>query len=204
MKYEMIFGDPQLFNHAPEDAVLVSVQLGDFRYFAEENLQACKKFNIYKFQTCDTQLAMRRIIQEPKRWTVEDQKAGRLPEVGANVEFVFNNEFNYYEPIEEFASGDILDVLAHVYGGNGGMCVAVYNRRTRYTTQLVIESIRPLETPEEKAERLRNEWVDSAYGNTCIFGGTSEGEKQRLKSHLRSVYDSILSGELSVPTKGGE
>ena len=62
MKYEMIFGDPQLFNHAPDDAVLVSVQLDDFRYFTEENLHTCKKFNIYKFQTCNTQLAMRRII----------------------------------------------------------------------------------------------------------------------------------------------
>jgi len=201
MKYEMIFGDESLFHKAKENDVLAIKCNSTILFFTCDD----------EYQPCDVLLgssqfsvAMRRIIQEPKRWTVEDHKAGRLPEVGANVEFVFNNEFNYYEPIEEFASGDILDVLAHVYGGNGGMCVAVYNRRTRYTTQLVIESIRPLETPEEKAERLRNEWVDSAYGNTCIFGGTSEGEKQRLKSHLRSVYDSILSGELSVPTKGGE
>ena len=63
MKYEMIFGDQQLFNHAPDDAVLVSVQFGDFRYFTEQNLQECKSFNIYKLQRCDTKLAMRRIIQ---------------------------------------------------------------------------------------------------------------------------------------------
>jgi len=201
MKYEAVFGNQELFDGAGTftglDVVVHSIASGIKSYARSSDLTP---ESLRNHPVC----AMRRIIQEPKRWTVEDQKAGRLPEVGANVEFVFNNEFNYYEPIEEFESGDILDVLAHVCGGNGGMCVAVYNRRTRYTTQLVIESIRPLETPEEKAERLRNEWVDSAYGNTCIFGGTSEGEKQRLKSHLRSVYDSILSGELSVPTKGGE
>jgi hypothetical protein len=142
-----------------------------------------------------TIIAMRRIIQEPKRWTVEDQKAGRLPEVGANVEFVFNNEFNYYEPIEEFENGDALDVLAHVCGGNGCMCVAVYNRRTRYTTQLVIESIRPLETPEEKSERLRSEWVELARDKALISADEYTTE---------AIYDALLSGALSAPTKGGE
>jgi len=77
------------------------------------------------------------------------------------LKFANRKEFNYYEPIEEFESGDILEVLAHVSGGNGRMCVAVYNKRTCYTTQLVIESIRPLETPEEKAPRLENDFVDS-------------------------------------------
>ena len=53
----------------------------------------------------------------------------------------------------------------------------------------------PLETPEEKAERLRSEWIELArnkYANDLNCNSFS------------FVYDSIISGELPVPTKGGE
>jgi len=52
----------------------------------------------------------------------------------------------------------------------------------------------PLETPEEKAERLRNEWINEAINavrKTDVNG-------------YESIYDALLSGALSVPTKGGE
>ena len=112
MKYEMVFGDDKLFNGATDDVVLVSVQLGDFRYFTEENLQACKKFNIYKLQTCDTQLAMRRIIRTPT-WTVADWKAGKLPEVGCLVEYFANNSHLDTKITAEWMTGDVLEVLQY-------------------------------------------------------------------------------------------
>ena len=52
----------------------------------------------------------------------------------------------------------------------------------------------PIETPEEKAERLRNEWINEAINavrKTDVNG-------------YESIYDALLSGALSVPTKGGE
>ena len=52
----------------------------------------------------------------------------------------------------------------------------------------------PIETPEEKAERLRNEWINEAINavrKTDVNG-------------YESIYDALLSGALSAPTKGGE
>ena len=52
----------------------------------------------------------------------------------------------------------------------------------------------PIETPEEKADRLRNEWINEAINavrKTDVNG-------------YESIYDTLLSGALSVPTKGGE
>ena len=53
----------------------------------------------------------------------------------------------------------------------------------------------PLETPEEKAERLRSEWCAKAAKTLKNLEYTST---------LASIYDALLSGELPVPTKGGE
>jgi len=176
MKYEIIFGDEKLFDYSPDDAVLASVQLGDFRYFTEENLQSCKKFNIYKLQACDTQLAMRRIIQEPKRWTAEDQKAGRLPQVGAIIGITTCRK-SY-----EFVGVDANPSFWHVKNDKGEMLAAT------------VENFKPLETPEEKAERLRGEWINEAI--TAVQKTDNNG--------YESIYDALLSGALSVPTKGCE
>jgi len=180
MKYEMIFGDPQLFNHAPEDAVLVSVQLSDFRYFTEGNLQSCTKFNIYKFQTCDTQLAMRRVIQEPKRWTIEDQMAGLLPEVGAECE----NAYTHKNMVVLFKDEKVIIALN-----------TIDSLATNFTHKQFIECNKPLETAEEKAERLRCEWVELVRDKTLLSADEYTTE---------AIYDALLSGTLSVPTKAGE
>jgi len=187
MKYEMIFGDEKLFDGVPEYVEFI-------RYNSYSRDYLWGDLNVihhlaFKELTALPIVAMRRIIQEPKRWTVEDQKAGRLPEVGCLV-FGLNGRGE----CEVVASEKNELALRHVSTRNLMLVtVSAFNR-----------NFKPLETPEEKAERLRSEWVDDAYGNTCVFGGTDECENQRLKAHLRSVYDSILSGTLSVPTKGGE
>ena len=53
----------------------------------------------------------------------------------------------------------------------------------------------PIETPEEKADRLRNEWVELVRNKAMISADEYTTE---------AIYDALLSGELPVPTKGGE
>lgn len=189
-KYTPIFGPQELFDGVAED--VIAIRVNDYKkityyHHNEEDLKSKSMQDLHAIPI----VAMRRIEEapEPKRWTVADQEAGRLPEVGVNVEFVFNDEFNYYEPIEELKDGDILNVLAHVKGENGCTCVAVYNERTNYTTQLVIESIRPIETPDEKAARVRSEWVKTALH---LYMSSSKNDT----NSMGDVYDAMLSGEL--------
>lgn len=170
MKHEMIFGDPQLFNHAPDDAVLVSVQYGDFIYFTEQNLQQCKSFNINKYQRCDTKLAMRRIIKEPKRWTVEDWKAGQLPDVGCMV---------VVASVDECASVAAIN--------NDAVCVVFHDGE--FTT-LHKSGISPIETPEEKAEREEDEFVslvESKYNHMP--------DEISFRAGIRAAYRKLKGGE---------
>jgi len=127
--------------------------------------------------------AMRRIIREPKRWTIEDQKAGRLPDVGWVVttydtkRYVFVGESCHENQwsLRDAESGKV------------------------YHTP--ITWVLPLETPEEKAQRLEDEWVDAAYGNTYVFACVAKDEENRLKEHLRSIYKAQISGDLPAPGK---
>ena len=86
MKYEMIFGEQLLFDGAPDD--IIAVRLNDYScishgYLTKEKLDALSVMDLKAIPIA----AMRRIIKEPKRWTWEDKKAGRLPEVGCRVDF---------------------------------------------------------------------------------------------------------------------
>lgn len=174
MKYEAVFGNQELFNGVSCAAIIVIKSNSTGRYTITEN--ECS--DIVKLNVCqpDIEIAMRRIIQEPKRWTVEDQKAGRLPEVGAMYDVsgrivehlgvgVLSNSKTFYF---RFPSGDC------------GLCDAIL--------------IKPLETPEEKAERLRSEWSKDA----------AKKYKDDGENVWEWIHDALLSGTLSVPTKGGE
>ena len=95
MKYEMIFGDQSLFDGAPECAVIaikrpfISGVRSEEMYFFSSTFDAVMKagssFNFNNVILKTDEYAERRIIAEPKRWTLEDKKAGRLPEVGVKV-----------------------------------------------------------------------------------------------------------------------
>ena len=132
-------------------------------------------------------LAMRRIIAEPKRWTVEDQKAGRLPEVGCRiyVPIMFEEQNVIYSSEKVIVS----------ISDNGGAVT-----RTEVAS---INLIKPIETPAEKAQRKEDEWVNKAWSETAVFAGVAQDEHDRLRIHLRHIYKAQLSGELQAP-KGGE
>ena len=159
MKYEMVFGNQELFDGAGTftglDVVVHSIASGIKSY---ARLSDLTPESLRNHPVC----AMRRIIKEPKRWTVEDQKAGRLPEVLAKVDggvVVFVNSFNV---VTELESGAVI----------------VSSPKT------FLNTFKPIESPEEKAARLREEWVDKA-----TFMKTYE------------IYDQLLSGDLPVPVK---
>jgi hypothetical protein len=193
MKYEAVFGDQSLFDGAPECAVIaikrpfISGVRSEEMYFFSSTFDAVMKagssFNFNNVILKTAEYAERRIIADPKRWTVEDQKAGRLPEVGA---IVVSDGFN--EKCEFLGVGMV----------NGFFVVRLPNGLISINSA---SSFSPIETPEEKAERLEDEWVDAAYGNTYVFACVAKDEKNRLKEHLRSIYKAQISGDLPAPGK---
>lgn len=178
MKYEMIFGDDSLFNMAPASAVMV-IRSGDcaFWFLDEVDLSALNgELNMSR-----SKIAMRRIIQEPKRWTIEDQKAGRLPEVGAEL---LHESEGYVNFVGEF---DFRWMLRTKEGD-------LYLAEKFYCS--------PIETPEEKAERLEDEFVNELMKDSQVIYTSSE-QLAMCRKTARAAYRK-LSGALSVPAKGGE
>lgn len=175
MKYEAVFGDQKRFNEQNNEMTevmlwhdLLGPKFVSIKELSRMNLEGVIPHG-------SVVLAMRRIIADPKRWTVADQKAGRLPDVGCAVDTFIG---------ECMIIGADLNLkyvaVQHQYDG----CMDI----------LHISEIKPLETPEEKAQRLRNEWINEAINavrKTDVNG-------------YESIYDALLSGELPVPTKGGE
>ena len=178
MKYEPIFGDQSLFDGAPEDADAVfKSPMRDSRC-AYYRLSHGHERYIYTdwvgVPAVDSQTfnAMRRIIPEPKRWTVEDQRAGRLPDVGY-----------------EYIGRDVLltcvfvDKNRDVWGKSKDNLMYCHD----------YSEIKPIETPEEKAQRLRDDWCAKAVG-VCGLGVLG-------MTTLTRIYDALLSGDLPVPGK---
>lgn len=60
----------------------------------------------------------------------------------------------------------------------------------------------PLETPEEKAERLEDEFVNELMKDNQVIYTSSE-QLAMCRKTARAAYRK-LSGALSAPTKGGE
>lgn len=148
MKYEMIFGDEGLFfDGAGEftgiDIVTRNVDDGLYRTsrLSDSTPSTLRKNPV---------VAMRRIIKEPKRWTWEDKKAGRLPEVGAKCRQGHKDEI-VVAVTEKFVVTECQDM---------SVCT------TR--NDVFIRSYKPIESPEEKAASLRSEWCNRAMDYSTI------------------------------------
>jgi hypothetical protein len=91
MKYEMLLGTQEKFIGHKEDAEILLWHdfLGPKAVTFDE---AKNMVDRGETPAGSVVIAMRRIIKEPKRWTVEDQKAGVLPEVGCVVMAIGANE----------------------------------------------------------------------------------------------------------------
>ena len=183
IKYEPVFGDQSLFYGAPEDAEYAGWFCQEVRWYMILNGKIlfsdggtwCTSDNPYL--SADI-AAMRRIIKEPKRWTWEDKKAGRLPEVGALlVDIETGDQFSFVGVIagsKRWACKDTCDGLIYFFKSH---------------------EMSPIETPAEKAQRLRDEWCSEC---------TSKYYPRGHKGFPEMIYDALLSGELPMPKKGGE
>lgn len=174
MKYEYLCGHVSDFFAMPENVIAV-VRL-------DHCVQGLTEFN--QITECGKPvLAMRRIIAEPKRWTWEDQKAGLLPEVGCRiyVPIMFEEQNVIYSSEKVIVS----------ISDNGGAVT-----RTEVAS---INRIKPIESPEEKAQRLREEWCIKALSSCSILSGMQKYELKRLGGYIEDIYDALLSGDIPVP-----
>ena len=163
MKYEAVFGDYKFSSPACEVAMQSSFgEIIEMRF--TKPLVIPEGWGV---------IAMRRIIAEPNRWTVADQKAGRLPEVGCKVDTFIG------ECMIIGADLNLKHVAVQYHDG--------------YMDILHISKIKPIETPEEKAARLREEWCAKAVG-VCGLGMLGI-------TTLTRIYDALLSGDLPAPGK---
>ena len=187
IKYEAVFGDQSLFDGAPEDAEYAGWFCQEVRWYMILNGKIlfsdggswCTSDNPYL--SADI-AAMRRIIKTPV-WTVADQQAGRLPEVGSLIMEVESQDSFEFVGVcagsKRFAVKDVLDGLIYFYNK---------------------DVISPIETPAEKAQRERDEWIDNACSFICFY---DIGRVDAIKS-LEITYDKLKSGELPpVQAKDG-
>ena len=195
MKYEAVFGNQGLFDGMMPDCEFI---VGTYWYKIKDGkCFYCEKYN-QKYAWSPTGdaakalypvIAMRRIIAEPKRWTVEDQKAGRLPDVGAEVQFNFYQSAVMRQGVIKYIDDQVAVIQTEDV-----------TRPFCYETCKVVFT--PIETPEEKAERLEDEFVNELMKDSQVIYTSSE-QLAMCRKTARAAYRK-LSGALSVPTKGGE
>ena len=170
IKHEPVFGDQSLFECAPFDCIfVVRLQDGNKVYYGEYPKITTEP--LFVVQSDYITFAMRRITRAPV-WTREDQEAGRMPEVGVTVIAI-----EYEEECKVAAIN------------NNAVCV-VFDDGEFIT--LHVSGISPIEKPEERAKREREEWVNHAYEK--LISADVKG-----KASLGDIYDAMLSGELKAP-----
>lgn len=119
---------------------------------------------------------------EPKRWTVADQKAGRLPEVGNICALSNGREI-------EYLGKSVGGTLHYARFTDDGDCI-----------RIMINEIHPIETPDEKAARLENEFRDELYQEAPSFMTSNEVDAFNIGARL--AYRKLKS-EPPVQAKDG-
>ena len=173
IKYEAVFGPQELFNNEFEPNAIAVIFID-----RTNKLHATSEAEIDRQlqRTGSYVVAMRRIIKVPV-WKKADKLAGKLPEVGCKA-----------VQIQGFCEVDVL----MIHKG----CVVVCNseksdsRPAVFKIDSFMELFTPLETPAEKAARLKSEWCAKA---------AKQLKNLEYTSALTSIYDALLSGELKAP-----
>lgn len=181
IKDEPILGNQSLFNGAPEDAVCVIKTNDGNKYFFSEN--DSKAFGIYLCFAGQLEISMRRVIRTPV-WTKADQLAGKLPEVGSMLNHKTQGECTFIGTGVDNKSYWALKLKNDlIYIADKNWCA-------------------PIELPEEKASRLREEWCSKALDSAGILSEMKRYELKRLGEYIGSIHDALQSGDLPVPVKG--
>ena len=177
MKYEAVFGNQVWFEHQNNEYVVA------FEITHDDESTEIQFDTEYptKLKSNETIIAMRRIIAEPKRWTVEDQKAGRLPEVGAEVMCMDDSRHNF--------------VGESIHAEHWALC----HGKTKKVFHIPATAVRPVETDTERQQREREEWCSKALDSAGILSEMKCYELKRLGEYIGSIHDALLSGELKMP-----
>ena len=172
MKYEMIFGDAGLFDGASDGAVLAikDTTSGRIHFFTNKGWIKSGLKHERHIGTSDNEIAMRRIIKEPKRWTWEDKKAGRLPDVGAEL-------IHKTKGICYFVGVGLVENACWALKLQSGL---IYIAEKSWCS--------PIETPSEKAQREEDEFVES----TCR---QNEPHSTLYSDGVRAAYRKLKGGE---------
>ena len=121
---------------------------------------------------------MRRIIKEHKRWTWEDKKVGRLPEVGCRVDFCHKLKTNW-------RTGEIK------YIDNQFAVIKADDIDRPFVYEFDRVEFNPIENPDEKSQREEDEFVvamlDAASQEQLMSAG--------FKSGVRAAYRKLKGGE---------
>lgn len=177
-KITPVFGPQELFDGCLNDVVCVSKNYDTGEIFQYTSIViALRDLTKYKGDS-DFTVAMRRIeeVPEPKRWTWEDKKAGRLPEVGVSVVGVASHNEKFVVYVDDYVV-----VVKHKQDKD---IVIVFNHSSFLTTH------NPIETPAEKSQREEDEFVTSITKCTATDGYSSgyiEG--------LRTAYRNLKGGK---------
>lgn len=187
MKYEMIFGDQSLFDKATRKNTVAIYKISENLTVEFDKYEELLAF-LQQQPLCDRpDIAMRRIIRTPT-WNIADQKAGKLPEVGCRVNFCYKLNTNW-------RTGEIRYI--------DDQCAVIkaddIDRHFVYEVDRV--EFKPIESPEEKAARLRSEWCIKALSSCSILSEMQKYELKRLGGYIEDIYDALLSGDLPVPVK---
>ena len=178
MKYEMIFGDEALFDGAPEDVDMIGYSGGFYKNSPDGPMYCCGcTFTTDEYLNKGF-IAMRRVVAEPKHWTWEDKKAGRLPEAGCRVDFCHKLNTNW-------RTGEIK------YIDNQVAVIKADDIDRPFVYEFDRVELKPIETPAEKSQREENEFVKSEMKNTTL----SMEWSCVYERGLRAAYRKLKGGE---------
>ena len=174
-KYIPVFGPQELFDGAAAD--IIAIRVNDYKkityyYHNEEDLKSKSMQDLHAIPL----IAMRRIeeIPEPKRWTLEDKKAGWLPEVGCRAIWHDDNGMKYTVKIET------------AFFGNE--CAVSIDDEAIYFAEKFC--LFPIETPAEKAQREEDEFVSG-----IVFEYDKMPSSVLFEAGIRAAYRKLKGGE---------
>lgn len=121
-------------------------------------------------------------------WTETDRRSKKLPEIGCRVNFCHKLNSNWRTGEIKYIDDQVTVIKADDI-----------DRPFVYEVERV--EFKPIETPEEMAARLREEWCIKALSSCSILSGMQKYELKRLGGYIEDIYDALLSGDLPVPVK---
>lgn len=155
IKYEPVFGDQSLFDDAHKTHIWAVHNNGTI--LTSEKPGGLMPGIIRE----DFSMAMRRVIKTPT-WTRADQEAGVLPPVGAEVIYTPIDKLHRTKITEQWAVGTVLECIALAFV-KGKELAVMYDAETQTVSPLLSEAYSPIETPEEKAQREQDEFLESLH-----------------------------------------